>query len=383
MVSPAMVRAAEAARPVRVGIVGMGSRGGLIASRMMGHKGLKLVAVADYFPAVAAAKAKKFGVPPKHAFSGLKGYQRMLDANLIDAIVLETPPCFFPEHAAAGVKAGCHVYMAKPVAVDVPGCLLIEKLGQASTKARKVFLVDFQTRTNEFYRESVKLIHAGAIGKIGIANSVYTDNGFVDRPLGKTIESRLTGLAWVNDISLGGGYLVNAGIHSLDVALWALKDQHPISAMGDSHIVGEKRNGDTMQVYSLTYQFQGGEIVNHWGDHVPNRTGFRSTCNVYGQHGRLESDYKGAAKTLLYGKPSYRGGKDECRYVKGIDVNLATFHKSITTGDCSNPTVAPSVNSTLATILGREAGTKGGMITWKELITTGKKIELNLAGLKE
>ena len=50
----------------------------------------------------------------------------------IEAVALETPPCFFPEHARAAVESGLHVYMAKPVAVDVPGCMEIEA---AATKA--------------------------------------------------------------------------------------------------------------------------------------------------------------------------------------------------------------------------------------------------------
>ena len=30
-------------------------------------------------------------------------------------------PRFHPEHGAAAVAAGCHVFAAKPVAIDVPG----------------------------------------------------------------------------------------------------------------------------------------------------------------------------------------------------------------------------------------------------------------------
>ena len=46
----------------------------------------------------------------------------MIGSNNI-AVIIETPPLFHPEHAEEAVKAGKHVYCAKPIAVDVPGCL--------------------------------------------------------------------------------------------------------------------------------------------------------------------------------------------------------------------------------------------------------------------
>ena len=43
----------------------------------------------------------------------------------VDAVVIETPPYFHPEQAAAAVDAGKHVFIAKPIAVDAPGCLSV------------------------------------------------------------------------------------------------------------------------------------------------------------------------------------------------------------------------------------------------------------------
>ena len=68
-------------------------------------------------------------------FSGLDACKRLL-AVKPDAVFLETPPYFFPIHAQAAVEAGCHVYMAKPVAVDVPGCLRILEAGRAATRKK-------------------------------------------------------------------------------------------------------------------------------------------------------------------------------------------------------------------------------------------------------
>jgi myo-inositol 2-dehydrogenase/D-chiro-inositol 1-dehydrogenase len=109
------------------------------------------VAVADYFQDHADEVGEKFKVPSANRFTGLSGYRKLLEQKL-DAVVVETPPYFHPEHAAAGVEAGKHVYLAKPIAVDVPGCLTIAESGKKATAKKLCFLVDFQTRANKLYQ---------------------------------------------------------------------------------------------------------------------------------------------------------------------------------------------------------------------------------------
>jgi hypothetical protein len=62
--------------------------------------------------------------------------------------------------------------------------------------------------------------------------------------------------------------------------------------------------------------------------------------------------------------------------------NIAEFHANILKGDCSNPTVAPSVRSNLTTILGRTAAYRGGEATWDEIMKAKEKLEFDTTGLK-
>ena len=66
----------------------------------------------------------------------------------------------------------------------------------------------------------------------------------------------------------------------------------------------------------------------------------------------------------------------------GTVVNINEFHDAILKGDCSNPTVAPSVRSNLTAILGREAAYRRKELTLAHLLKEGKKLEPNLKGLK-
>jgi hypothetical protein len=69
-------------------------------------------------------------------------------------------------------------------------------------------------------------------------------------------------------------------------------------------------------------------------------------------------------------------------YEAGAVNNIATFHRSITDRDCSNPTVAASVRSNLTTILGRTAAYKGSLVTWDEMMRADERLVADLKGLQ-
>ena len=60
---------------IKVGIVGLGDRGRMIAGMLQRHGGYEIVAVADYFEEVANAAGDRFGVSKQNRFSGLSGYK--------------------------------------------------------------------------------------------------------------------------------------------------------------------------------------------------------------------------------------------------------------------------------------------------------------------
>jgi myo-inositol 2-dehydrogenase/D-chiro-inositol 1-dehydrogenase len=379
VMKPSFVKGTSANSRIEAGCIGLGGRGRMIARMLQQHGGYQITAVADYFAQMAEAVAEQFKVPKPRRFSGLKGYKKLI-ASDVDAVFLETPPYCFPDHVEAAVQAGCHVYIAKPLGCDVPGCLRIAKMAQKATAAKKVFLADFQTRTDPFYIEGIKRVREGAIGEVGMLSSEYNDESFSDPPKTGTIESRLQHLIWVNDVELGGSYLVNAGIHAVDVALW-IAGGRPVSAMGSSRTARQNPHGDSHDVFSVTYQFADGLILNHRGEHLKNRSEFRCECFAQGRDGFLETGYTGRVR-ILGNRGGYRGGDVVDLYPRGAERNIDTFHKSIVNGIYDNPTVEPSVNATLATILGREAAKRNTKLTWDEVIRENKRLEVDLSGLQ-
>ncbi|MCP4644132.1 MAG: Gfo/Idh/MocA family oxidoreductase, partial [bacterium] len=172
IMKPATALGSSANSRIQVGIVGVGSRGKMIARMVRSHGGYEITAMADYFPDVVDVTGEEFEVKKNHRFSGLKGYERLLDTKP-EAVFLETPPYCFPEHARTSVDAGCHVYIAKPLGCDVPGCLTVSNAGKKATANKRVFLVDFQTRTDPFFIEGIRRVRQGDFGAIGLVSSVY------------------------------------------------------------------------------------------------------------------------------------------------------------------------------------------------------------------
>ena len=361
---------------IKLGVVGCGQRGTWIARLFAQHGGYEIHAVADYFRDAADACGDAFKVDGGRRFAGLGGYRRLV-ASGVEAVALETPPYCFPQHVRAAVDANLHVYMAKPVAVDAPGTLEVGALAARATAGKRCFLVDFQIPTDPHNKEAVARAHGGAIGRVVMLNTCYLSGRFNDPHRGATAASRFRNLVWVNDDALGGGYHVNACIHAVQAGLWVARGR-PVSAVGASRIGRPAPQGDSHDQYSLTFEFADGTVMNHAGSHL--NAPFHVRCVAYGQNGAIEIGYVGRAFVRGGTQPS-EGGEVADLYGAGTIRNIAAFHDSVTRGDCSNPTAAEGVDSTLATILGREAAARGERLTMEALIKEGRRLEPDLSGL--
>ncbi len=376
--APAATAPPKFDRKIKLGVVGQGGRGAWIANLFRQHGGYEMFAVADYFPDVADTAGDSLGVDKARRFSGLLGYKRLIESG-VEAVALETPPYFFPEHASAAVAAGLHVYLAKPVAVDVPGCLGIEAAAKKATANQRCFLIDYQIPTDPHNREVMKRVHAGEIGPVAVVNSHYYAGLFGDPPFTENLESRLRHLIWCNDVAVGGGYHVNACIHAVDAALWVTGGR-PISATGVSRRMRENPHGDSHDTFSILFEFADGLVINHRGKHLNNQAGFDVVCQIQGQQGFAQTCYGG--KASIKNREDGYNGQVENPYEAGAVRNIATFYQNVVNRSFENPTVRRSVDGALTTILGREASARRTRLTMEELLKENKRLEVSLQGLR-
>ena len=382
-VRPERVTAAQANSKITLGLIGCGNRGKWIGDLFNKNGGYRFVGAADYFAERAAAVAEHLKIPAAHAYSGLSGYKRLLELKP-DAVVIESPPYFHPEQALAAVDAGCHVYCAKPVAVDVPGCMTIAEAGRKGTQNKRCVLIDFQTRANEFYQEAVRRVHAGDIGPVVSGEAVYYCGvtwGRGEDPLASdphNPEKRLR--LWGLDRVLSGDVITEQNIHALDVATWIV-DRQPLKAYGMCGRGGRPEWGTCHDHFSAVFTFPGDVQVSFASKQYG--TGYDDIgCRMFGPKGTIDTHYGGTVVVRGLGGGSYKGGNTGNIYSDGAVRNIADFHANILKKDFSNSTAAPSVRSNLTTILGRTAAYKRAEVTWDEMLRANEKFEFDTKGLK-
>ena len=380
---PAAAKPAEYQRMIKLGVVGCGRRGSWIAKLFQDHGGYEIHGLADYFPEVANRCGDTLGVDPSRRFPGLSGYQKLI-ASGIEAIAIEDIPYFYAEQSRAAVEAGLHVYMAKPIATDVPGCLAIEANSALATRKKQCFLVDYQIPTDPLNMEVRQRIGDGALGKIAFLSTFGFASGCADPPKTATIESRMQHLTWVNDIVLGGGYTVNFDIHALDAAVWVLGGR-PLTATGLSRVCRPDPHGDAQDVCSALLEFPGGVICNHTGQSLHNNAdsfpGAPLRCQIFGSLANALIGYTG--KAYVQGGPKHFGGGEvKNLYPAGAERNIATFYDEITQGRSANATAQRAIDSTLTAILVREAGARRCRLSMEELLRENKRLEVDLSGLR-
>lgn len=372
---PELVRGTQANSTIAIGLIGCGGRGTWIADLFQKTGKYKVVAGADYFLDRVGPAGDKLGIPSDKRFVTLSAYRRLLDEKL-DAVVIETPPYFHPEQAAAAVEAGKHVFCCKPVAVDVPGCQTIAESGRKATAKKLVFFVDFQTRANPFYLEAVKRVHNGAIGQLISSQSAYLwDAGVHDRPV-STPEERLR--FWYNSKALCGDVIVEQDIHTLDVATW-ITNSDPLTAFGATGRKARK-HGEINDHFGLTYVFPDNVVVNFLSQKSVPSAPDEIRCRFFGTEGVIDTRYGGDVK--ITGKNPYDGGNTAPIYAEGALANINTFYDLAAGGNVENTTVAPSVRSNLTCILGRTAAYRQREVSWKALLEENEKLEADLTGLK-
>jgi myo-inositol 2-dehydrogenase/D-chiro-inositol 1-dehydrogenase len=366
----------QANSKIKLGLIGCGGRGNWLTDLFIKNGNYQFVACTDYFPKKVEATGAKLKIPANRQYSGLSGYKRLLESD-VDAVVIETPPYFHPEQAAAAVDAGKHVFLAKPIAVDVPGCLSIGASGKRATEKKQVFLVDFQTRANHLYREALRRVRAGDLGKLVMGEAHYPWQGGGRGAPPQTREQQLG--FWYYVLPLSGDFIVEQAIHTLDVATW-FADADPIRALGMGGR-SVRPAGSIWDHFAVNYEFPNDFVVSFTAIQSIPGVQDEISCRVFGADGVAYTDYFG--DVWIKGKKPYEGGSTGNLYTTGAEVNIQEFYDAVVQGQYANETVAPSVRSNLTAVMGRVAGYRGGEVTWKEMLAAGDQLKFDTSGLKD
>jgi len=401
-IKPSLVRGTAANSAVRVGLLGCGGRGTEDATNLVDTGGARVVALADLFQDqldVARAEFNKIQQAKSYAaldasqlFVGPNAYQQIAASKELDAIVIATPPYYHPRHLEAVVAAGKHVYLEKPVAVDVPGALKVIEIGKHA-EGKLSLDVGFQIRDCPPFVEMVRRIHAGALGKIVCGEAHYL-SGYIDRPAwpnASPAEYRLRN--WVYDRVLSGDIIVEQNIHVIDICNWILK-AHPLKASATGGRQGRPTDGDAYGNYNVLFHYPDGvdvtfsstQFAKGWWD---------VTERFFGTKGTSQSPYKGPLG--IWGEEPWQATaapaketaeSDKFSVTGNFTSNLEfadaekkkAFVESIISGRFHNQ-ADKGAESALSCVMARSAAYKGHEVTWDEQMKSTEvwdsKIDLN------
>lgn len=403
LLKPELVRGSAANSAVRVGLIGCGGRGSAVSMSLASNTTARVVALADVFEDQLEAAKRRFdklaeskgyaGVDRPQMFRGPKAYQQLVASKEVDAVVVASPAYYHPEHLEAAVAAGKHVYLEKPVAVDVRGCKRVMRAGEKA-QGKLSLNVGFQIRHAPPFVEMVRRIHAGALGKIVCAQAYYYTGPLQrpDWPNASPLERRLRN--WMFDRVLSGDILVEQGIHVVDICNWVLQG-HPLKACGAGGRKARTDHGDAWDHYSFTFSYP--EDVHVSFASTQFLKGWWDVCErFFGTRGVSESHYSGGVRILgeepwdaFAGEAAQQPGQFSATGTFGNSLKDAdpekhkAFIESITSGKFHNE-AATGAETALSAILARTAAYTGKEITWDALLKSNEArdsgIDLNKLG---
>jgi myo-inositol 2-dehydrogenase/D-chiro-inositol 1-dehydrogenase len=226
---------------IKVGVVGCGGRGtGAAGQALSADDGVVIWSMGDAFPDRLKRSKKnlvehasdRVKVPAERSFTGFDAYKNVIDSG-VDVVILATPPHFRPEHLAASVNAGKHVFCEKPMAVDGPGVRSVIDSVQKAKDNNTNLMSGFCWRYSLPERETYRRIHDGAIGDVQCVHTTYhtgTLGKQSRKPEWSDTEWQMRN--WWHFNWLSGDHIVEQSCHSVDKINWAMQNQTPLRATG-------------------------------------------------------------------------------------------------------------------------------------------------------
>lgn len=253
---------------MRLGLIGCGAIGSLRAEAVANLQGFRLIAVSDVDLSRARAIADR-----RHADVEAR-WQDLVRRDDLDAIVVSTPPPLHAEMSIAALEAGKHVLCEKPLARSPAECRSIVATAERSGR---VLATGFNYRFYPAIVRAKEVLDSGLIGELDHVRS------FAGHPGGHEFTH-----PWVHDATvMGGGTLVDNGIHIIDLTRYFLGEVADVTGYATGNVwrfPGCEDNG-----FALLRSPEGkvASLQASWSEW----RGYRFWIEVYGTRGCVRASY--------------------------------------------------------------------------------------------
>ena len=198
--------------PIPVVLIGAGQRGthAFASYALRKPEDLSIVAVAEPDDERRNSLGDAHDIPHARRF---RSWEHLLNAPLQgDAALICNPDEQHITAAIGAMKAGYHVLVDAPIALNAMDCM---QLSEAAQQQRRLLMLSHGLRYTAFYRALKDIVSSGRLGKV--------DKYLQDRavPLWNVAHQYLRTPYWQNSAN---PILFTEGLHELDLALWLLDE---------------------------------------------------------------------------------------------------------------------------------------------------------------
>lgn len=327
---------------IRIGAIGVNSRGNALASGFALEKGCEISYVCDVDKRAmekCIANVKKVGGnTPKEE----KDLRRLLEQKDLDAVIIATPEHWHAPAALMAMKAGKHVYLEKPTSHNPAED---EILMQAVRKYNVVTSTGMQRRSWPNVIKAIQEVKGGTIGKVYFGKAWYANNrpsigigkatpvpNWLDWELWQGPAPRVAEYKdnflhynWHWFYNWGTGESGNNGVHFLDILRWGMDLTFPIrvNSSGGRYVYQDDWEFPDTQV--TNFEFADNKLITWEGRSCNGRNIEDSSvgCVFYGEKGSL----------VITGGNSYKIYDLQNKLIKDVTSDLK-FRE----GDTMNPT---------------------------------------------
>jgi len=249
--SPAI--APDPAKPVRLGVVGTGSRGCDLIRKLVTIEPAQIVAICDdYAPHLEAGRA--YAGEQAEAFGA---YEAMLAQKDLDAVIIATPLSMHFPMCAAAIEQGLAVFCEKTMCYSIEEAQRLAELVKANDA---IFQVGLQRRSNPIYEQAQAMVDTGMLGDITAITCHWHRNDDWRRDLTKdkadprfgSLERRLN---WRLYREYSQGLMAELGSHQVDVAN-RLLNTPPARVIGSGGIDHWRDGREVFDNVFCTYEYE-------------------------------------------------------------------------------------------------------------------------------
>lgn len=221
---------AKDAAPVRIGVIGAGSRGLEDTRHLLRTPGVRVVAAADVYP----PRFEQMNQACGYSVAAHTDYRQLLDRKDIDAVLVATPLGLHAEHVLAALDSGRHVYGEKAMAYTAEEASAVVK---ATERSKRIFQIGHQYRYSPWIRAAIARVHQGEIGQVTHIHGYWNRNGNWRRPVPQPDpDGKLEHLLnWRLYHRWSLGLFAELGSHHTDVANWIFGSM-PVEAIASGSI---------------------------------------------------------------------------------------------------------------------------------------------------